>query len=113
MRPWESQPAQGVRQVTRVIFVRGTTEELRDARTHVAMAKPGGTEPEETQRLHEGEDAAIADAERGGALGVDDDGAGQCVEMVVADQTVVAQIFDAQEASVGGKADLPQGGQIA
>jgi hypothetical protein len=26
---------------------------------------------------------------------------------------VVAQVFEAQEASVGGKADLPQGGQIA
>ena len=40
-------------------------------------------------------------------------GCGEGVETVVADQAVVAQMFDAQQASVGGKADLPQGGQIA
>ncbi len=46
-------------------------------------------------------------------MGIDDDGLGECVKVVVADQAVVAQIFDAQQASVGGKADLPQRGQIA
>ena len=77
------------------------------------MAKAGRAERKETEGLHQREDAAIAQAERRGALGVDDDGLCQGVEMVVADQAVVAQIFDAQEASVGGKADLPQRGQIA
>jgi hypothetical protein len=33
--------------------------------------------------------------------------------MIVADETVVAEIFDAQETSVGCEADLPQCGQIA
>ena len=77
------------------------------------MAEPAGVKREETERLHEGEDTAIAEAERGGALGVDDDGLGQGIEVIVTDQAIVAQIFDAQEASVGGKADLPQGGEIA
>jgi hypothetical protein len=63
--------------------------------------------------LHQREHAAVAEAERGGALGVDDDGLGERVKMVVADQAVVAQVFDAQEASAGGKADLPQRGEIA
>src|SRR5437667_6016779 len=77
------------------------------------MAEAGGTQRKETKRLHEGEDAAIPQAERGGALCIDDSGLGQGIEVVVADQAVVAQIFNAQEASVGGKADLPQGGEIA
>ena len=77
------------------------------------MAKAGGAQRKETERLHQGEHAAIAQAERRGALRVDDDGLGQRVEVVVADQAVVAQVFDAQEASVGGKADLPQRGEIA
>jgi hypothetical protein len=45
-------------------------------------------------------------------LGVDDDGVCQRVQVVVADEAVVAQGFDAQEASVGGK-PIPQRGQIA
>src|SRR3990172_10943333 len=77
------------------------------------MSKAGGTEGEETEGLHKREDAGIAEAEARRALGVDDDGLGEGVEVIVADQAVVAQIFDAQEAPVGGKADLPQGGQIA
>ena len=81
--------------------------------THVPMAKAGGGEGKETKRLHQREHAAIAQMERRGALCLDDDGVGQGVEVVVADQAVVAQVFDAQEASVGGKADLPQRGQIA
>ena len=76
------------------------------------MAKAGRVQREETEGLHQGEHAAIAEAERRRALRVDDDGLGQGVEVVVADQAVVAQIFDAQQASVGGKADLPQGGEI-
>src|SRR3989454_10264004 len=67
---------------------------------------------EQTEGLHQREDAAIAEAEARGALGVDDDGLGDGVKVIGADPAVVAQMFDAQEAPVGGKADLPQGGQI-
>src|SRR5438552_15614750 len=77
------------------------------------MAKAGRAQRKQTERLHEGQHTAIPQAERRGALRVDDDGLGERVEVVVADQAVVAQIFDAQEASVGGKANLPQGGEIA
>ncbi len=77
------------------------------------MAKAGGAQRKQTERLHEGQNTAISQAERRGALRLDDDGLGEGVKVVVADQAVVAQIFDAQQASVGGKADLPQRGQIA
>ena len=77
------------------------------------MPKTSRAEREEAERLHQGEHSAIADAQRRGALGVDDDRLYQRIQVVFADQAVVAQVFDAQEASVGGKADLPQRGQIA
>jgi hypothetical protein len=76
------------------------------------MPKPARVEREETERLHEGEDPPIAEAQRGRPLGLDDDGLGQGIQVIVTDQAVVAQIFDAQQAPVGGKADLPQRGQI-
>ena len=91
----EPQPTQVVRQLAGRIVIKVATEQLRDRCAHVAMAKAGGAQRKETERLHEGEDAAVPEAERGGALGVDDDGLGQGVEAVVADEAVVAQIFDA------------------
>ena len=77
------------------------------------MSKASRIQGEQTEGLHQREDAAIAEAEARGALGVDDDGLGDGVKVIGADPAVVAQMFDAQEAPVGGKADLPQGGQIA
>ena len=53
------------------------------------------------------------EAEAGGALIVDAHRGRDGVQAVFPDQTVVAQRFDAQEASVGSEADLPQRGQIA
>jgi len=76
------------------------------------MAKAGRIQGEEAEGLHQREHAAIAEAEARRALSVDDDGLGDGVKVIVADPAVVAQIFDAQEAPVGGKADLPQRGQM-
>jgi hypothetical protein len=109
----QPEPSQVVGHVATAVSIGGLPEQLRHVTADVAMADAGGAERKETACLHEGEHAAIADAERGGALGVDDAGLRQRVERIVADQAVVAQVFDAQEAPVGGKADLPQCGQIA
>ena len=76
------------------------------------MPEAGGGEREETEGVHQGVDATVAEPEAGGALVVDEDGGRDDVERVFADQTIVAQGFDTQEAPVGSKADLPQGGQI-
>ena len=51
------------------------------------MAKASGVEAKETERLHEGEDAAIPQAECGGALCLDDSGLGQGIEVVVEETT--------------------------
>jgi hypothetical protein len=85
-------------------------QQLRDVRPDIAMAKAGRTEGEQTEGLHQRENASIAEAKTRRALGVDDEGLSHGVQVIVADLAVVAQMFDAQEAPVGGKADLPQGG---
>src|SRR5436190_2270546 len=76
------------------------------------MPKARGVEGNETEGLHQRVDAPVPEAESGSTLLLDNDGLGDGVKVVVADPAVVAQMFDAQETSVGGKADLPQGGQI-
>jgi hypothetical protein len=43
---------------------------------------------------------------------VNDDGLSDGIEAIFANQAVVTQGFSAQEAPVGGEANLPQGGQI-
>ena len=48
--------------------------ELRDVIAELPMAKAGGREGEETERVHERVDAAVAEAQAGGALIVDEDG---------------------------------------
>ncbi len=48
------------------------TLELRDVIAELPMAKAGGREREETERVHERVDAAVAEAEAGGALIVDE-----------------------------------------
>ena len=77
------------------------------------MPKARGREGDETERVHERVHATIPEAQTRGALIVDDDRGRDGVQAVFTDQAVVAQRFDAQEAPVGGKADLPQRGQIA
>jgi hypothetical protein len=45
--------------------------------------------------MHQRERATIAEAKAGRALGADDDRLGNGVEVIVPNQAVVAQIFDA------------------
>jgi hypothetical protein len=105
--------AQVIRHLAGRVLVRGSPQQLRNVRADIPMAEAGGAEGKQTQGLHEGQHAPVAEAEARGALGIDDDRLRYGFEEVIPDQRVVAQIFDVQEASVGGEADLPQGGQIA
>jgi len=57
------------------------------------MAKSGRRQGKQTERVHERLDAAVAEAEAGGALVLDDDRCGDSVEAVFADQAVVAKRF--------------------
>ena len=65
--------------------------ELRHVIADIPMAESGGGEREETEGVHQGVDARVAEPEAGGALVVDEDGGRDGVECVFADQTIVAQ----------------------
>ena len=60
----------------------------------LAVADAGGRKHEETERVHEGVHAPVAEAQAGGALVLDDDGVTHGIEGVFPDQAVVAQRFD-------------------
>ena len=62
--------------------------------TKLPMAKPGGRQRKETERVHERVDPAVAESEARGPLIVDANGGRDGVELVFADQAVVAQRFD-------------------
>ena len=54
--------------------------------------------------------AGVAEAHRGGVLPLDVDGVGDGGERVGSGDRVVTDALDAEQAPVGGEADLPQGG---
>ena len=71
-------------------------------------------QPEDQQDVQECLGARVGDAQPGdaGAIVVDDGVAGRAQDAVAGDG-VVAESLDGQQPSVGGVADLPQGGQIS
>jgi hypothetical protein len=77
----------------------------------VAVGEPVGVQPEGEQRAEESVGSSgIAEAQRGGVLAVDVDRAGEVGECVGSGDRVVADALDAEQAPVGGEADLPQRG---
>ena len=90
----ESEPAKVVGHRPGRIRRRVARQELRDVIAKLAMPKAGGGQGEETERVHERVDPAVAEAQPGGALVLDDDGVAHRVEGVFTDQAVVAQRFD-------------------
>ena len=67
-----------------------------------------GQHPEGEQRGEQGLDAGVAEAQRGGALAVDEARSMEIVERSGSDGAVAADVLDAQQAPVGGEADLFQ-----
>ena len=80
----------------------------------VAVGESTGDEqPEHEQGLEQGVGAAITQAQAGDAVSSGGDNrlvhGGECVGGA---DRVVAESLDAQQASIGGEADLPQRGQV-
>ena len=86
----EPEAPQVVGHGARAIRGRIAALELRDVIAQLPMPKAGGREGEETERVHERVDAGVAEAETGGPLVLDENGGGDGVEVVFADQAVVA-----------------------
>ena len=79
---------------SRRVGVGVSTLELCDVIAKLPMPEAGGGQREETERVHERVDAAVAEAQPGGALVLDDDGVTHRVEGIFTDQAIVAQRFD-------------------
>ena len=83
--------------------------EFGDQRPEVVVGEAVGLEPEDEQHGEQGVAALLAQAQPGDAGAVlGDDGVGHGVQDVDAGDRVVAESLDAQQAPVGGEADLPQ-----
>ena len=88
-------------------------EEGRDEGAQLAVGEAAGQQPVDEQGLQQRVDAGVAEPQPGDAgAGGGDDGRGQGGEGLGAADGVVADGLDAEQAPVGGKADLPQSGQV-
>ena len=78
----------------------------------VTVGEPVDQEPVDEQGLQQGVHSGVAETQSGDAGGgLGDDGGGQVGEGLRAADGVVADGLDAEQAPVGGEAELPQGGQ--
>ena len=93
-------------------FARIEAEQWREIFAEILVGKPVGEETKDQQRAEQGMDKGVPEAHRGDALIVDDQRLREIGDNVVADRAIVADSLDAQEASVGLKADLPKCGEV-
>ena len=86
----------------------GCAEEGRDQGAQLAVGETAGQQPVDEQGLQECVHTGVAEAQSGDAGSVVvDDGRGQAGECLRAADGVMADALDAEEAPVGGEADLP------
>jgi hypothetical protein len=76
----------------------------------VGVGEPVGLEPEDQQHGQQRLGAGIAEAQAGGVLTGDVGGGGDGGERGGSGGRVMADVFDVQQTSVGGEADLPHRG---
>ena len=87
-------------------------EEGRDQGAQVTVGESVGQQPVDEQGLQQGVDPGVAEAQSGDAgAGSVTIGAVRSVKALRAADRVVADGLDAEQAPVGGEAELPQGGQ--
>ena len=92
----------------RAVVVEGQTAQRRHRLPQFPIAESVRQQVEAQEGRKQGLHPPVAEAERRGALAVDAHGAVQFVEHVGSDGAVVAEALDAEQASVGGEADLLQ-----
>jgi hypothetical protein len=109
----QSQPAQIVGHAPRRIGFERYAEQLGDMAAQCGIAEALGQQNEQAQRLKQGHDPGIAERQRRGTLAVNDTGTVDLLEDRLGEVAVLADALDLEHATVGGKADGPQRGQIA
>ena len=80
--------------------------------SQVSVGEPVGQEAKDDQDAEQRLDAGVAEAQRGGALVIDDDRLADLVEGPLADVTVRADSLDLEQTPVGVKADLRSAGRF-
>ena len=104
-QPAQPQAAQVVGHPAAAVVVDGQPEQRRDGFAQVAVLEAVGQNMEGEQRREQGLCAGVAEAQRRGALAVDDARPVEVVEPFGSDIAVVADALGARQAPVGGKAD--------
>src|SRR3954462_9078205 len=108
----KAQAAEMVRHPASRVGDRIDTQHLRQQYTHFCIGKSLKLETEDSQhgqkRLH----ALIAKAECGGTLAIHFDRPYNLIKSILSDGTVVRDLLDVEQTSMGSKADLPQSGQV-
>jgi hypothetical protein len=113
-QPVGAHPAKVVADLSGADLAWGGAEQPGEQFAQVAVAESGqDAQPEHEQGREQGVGAAVAQAEPGDLLpGIGGDRFVRGGERVGGADRVVAESLDAQQAPVGGEADLPQGGQV-
>src|SRR5882672_6059244 len=78
----------------------------------VGVGETSGKKTEEDHGAEQCQDARVTECECSGVLAVALNVVMDLLERVFADRAVMADSLDAEEASIGGEADFPQGGKI-
>jgi hypothetical protein len=108
----QTQPAQVIGHLPWGELVWGEAQEGRWQRLQIMMSKPIGQESKGDQRVEQGVHTGVNEAQRRHPLTGNLAGLVDLLKSIFTQEAIMAERLDVQEASVGLKADLPQGGQV-
>jgi hypothetical protein len=106
-------PTQLVAHLARGQCVGRDPEKASQVLAQVAVGEPVGLDSEEQEGLEQGVSALPTEAQCRGALGLDDHRVVELGEGLLTQSGMRSCPLDVEETSVGGEADLPQGGKVA
>jgi hypothetical protein len=109
----QSKTTQIVAHASRAIVLGVDAEKAREMRAQLRIRESLRLYAEQHERVEQRLGTRLAEAQRGGALRTYFDGANHLSESVFADGAVVRDGLDAEQTSVGLKADRAQRGQVA
>src|SRR5919202_3247898 len=94
------------------IGCRVETQHLGEQGAQFRIGEALELEAEDGQDGQESLNARVAETKCRGALAVDFDRVYQLIESILSNRTVMGDLLDVQQTSVGSKADLPQSRQV-
>jgi hypothetical protein len=110
--PVEAESSQVVAHLALRVLAGNEAQQWSDVLTKILIGESAGQEMEDEQRCEQSAGTGVIEPKGTGALVVDDGRAMYLFEDGFTDRAVVANSLDVEEASVGLKTELPQGGQV-